>query len=557
MPIHILSDETINKIAAGEVVERPANVIKELVENSIDAGSSAIEVEIRDFGKKLIRVMDDGRGMTPEELELAFKRHATSKISDFDDLHSVSSLGFRGEALPSIAAVSKVAAQSQPPGEARGCELRITGGKMGGRREWAGKPGTNIEVSDLFYNTPARLKFMKAASTEKRRMIAIVEELALAWPNIGFKVIADGKTVLTAAPAINTLERAMDILGNEFTTSLTPFTINHPKIKVTGYITHTEASRPARNHQYVFINKRPVQMNKSIYRAVYDAYSENLPKGRHPGLLVFVEIDPSEIDVNIHPTKREVKLSSEGEIYDLFYRSIKSALNKPVSVKLEPYKPLHQEFRSVGVSEIPAREMEFLKREDLGVRPGMNAFQAFGLYLVAQKNDEILIVDQHAAAERIRYEKYLTELEQNRVQVQQMLIPFNVEFTSSRSTLVEENLGLFKAAGWEIDEFGTNTYRITGVPSILGTDFEVRNVLDAMMEAATEGAKLEYKEKLDKIIRAACHKSIKAGDSVSLPEIERLLSDLFLCRAPYTCPHGRPTVFKLTRKELEKYFGRN
>jgi DNA mismatch repair protein MutL len=560
MPIHILSEDTINKIAAGEVIERPANAVKELVENSLDAGSRNIEIEFSGSGMKLIRVRDDGRGMGPEELGLAFKRHATSKITDFNDLHSVLSLGFRGEALPSIASVSKITAQSQSRGAKSGEELKINGGKPAGRNKWAGTAGTNIEVAELFYNTPARLKFMKSESAEKARILNCVEELALARPDVGFKVTSDGKTVLRAPAAKNIIERAMDVLGSEFASSLVPVAVDHPKLKVTGFITPAEKSRPNRNYQFIFVNKRPVQMSKAVYRSVYDAYSENLPKGRHPGLLLFIDVAPAEVDVNVHPAKREVKLANEGGMYDLFYRAIKTALNKPAegplaaikyaeTVREAPpqYKPLHEEFLRVSQAEFPA---------SAAILPRSPYFQAFGLYLVAQKDEDILIIDQHAAAERIRYEKYLSEAENSGVAVQPMLLPVTLELPASGKAVLDANKEVFEKAGWDIEEFGAKTYRITGVPSVLGTEIAIKSVLEAMLEALAEGAKLKDSEKLEKIIRAACRKSIKAGDTVSGPEIERLLRDLFACRAPYTCPHGRPTVFKITRKELEKHFGR-
>lgn len=581
MPIRVLSEDTINKIAAGEVIERPANAVKELVENSIDAGSRSVEIEIKESGKKLIRVTDDGCGILPDELPAALTRHATSKISDFDDLHKVSSLGFRGEALPSIASVSDMLIQSHAKGAASGLEMRLRGGKQKSRGVWAGKPGTNIEIAALFFNTPARLKFLKSATTEKHNIFRLIESLALAWPSISFKVISDGKTVLNAPKAATAVERIFDILGGEFADSLIPLEINHAKMKLSGFITASEKSRPNKNDQFLFVNNRPVQLTKVIARSVYDAYSENLPKGRHPGILLFMEIPPSEIDVNIHPTKREIRIAAESGLYDLIYRSIKTALNRPLTVRAAENEPagaksaVLDKFASVvrethepsygrngffgetrGPGFKPA-EPAFPVKEFSNTGSGRNVLQVFGMYIVAQKGDELMVVDQHAAAERIRYERYRAELDSKKVQVQQMLLPETVDMPASRSSLLKENLPLFREAGWELEEFGANTFRITGVPAVLGSGLEIRNVLNSILDSLAEETKLAETEKLEKVIRAACRKSIKAGDTVSQQEMERLMEDLMKCAAPYTCPHGRPTVFKITRKELQKYFGRS
>ena len=577
MPIQILSEDTINKIAAGEVIERPANAVKELVENSIDAGSHSIEIEIKESGIKLIRVTDDGCGIPPQELPLAILRHATSKISGFNDLFNITSLGFRGEALPSIASVSKMELRSHAKDSKVGREIKIAGGKIKAQNDWAGKPGTDIEVTELFYNTPARLKFLKSASTEKHNIISHIEQLALARPDIAFKVISDGKEVLNAPRAKNVLERVYDVLGDELASSLVPFEAVNPVVRLYGFITPTEKSQSNKNSQFLFVNKRPVQFTKAIFRSIYDAYSENLPKGRHPGVLIFMEINPADIDVNIHPTKREIRISKESELYDLFYRSIKTALNKPVSI---------DRLKQFDVPSTPQARPDFIRETPSAYKPGDdlskhfvspfkeststfpvsefevgpttgNTFQVFGMYLVAQKGDELLLIDQHAAAERIRYERYLAEFKQNKIQVQKMLLPETIDMPSSRSAVLTGNMQIFNSLGWEIEEFGAKTFRITGVPAVLGTGLEIRNVLNEILESLAEETKLTETEKIEKIIMTACRRSIKAGDKLSPQEMSRLMQDLFLCTAPFTCPHGRPTVFKIAKKDLEKYFGRS
>jgi DNA mismatch repair protein MutL len=462
MKIHLLSEETINKIAAGEVIERPANVLKELVENALDAGSTAITIDIQNAGRQLIRIQDNGCGMSADELTLAVTRHATSKISGFADIETLSTLGFRGEALPSIAAVSRLRLQSVPQGSASGWEIELTGGKITESRAWAGSPGTIIEVRNLFFNTPARAKFLKTDTTERHHILRIIEELALAWPSVAFRVVSEGKETLSAPVAATAFERLVDVLGDDFTSTLLPLEIDHPSVKVKAYVTRAEKSLSSRNFQFLFINGRPINLGKVIMHSLYEAYREHLPVGTHPGAVIFMEIDPASIDVNIHPTKREVKFSREQELHHILATAIKEAINqlpatslispetplpegkdkKPFLIK-EPYQSYQSRpspyqapsFRPRQSIPYPLPQADFGKtfEQDQSMRP---LAQVFNLYLIVQKGDELMIIDQHAAAERVRYEKYRDEWEQKHIAVQPLLLPITIELPASQKLLL-------------------------------------------------------------------------------------------------------------------------
>ncbi|OGS18471.1 MAG: hypothetical protein A2219_08855 [Elusimicrobia bacterium RIFOXYA2_FULL_50_26] len=571
--IRILSDETINKIAAGEVIERPANAVKELIENALDAGGRRIDIQIRGAGRKFIRIKDDGSGMSREDIALAVTRHATSKITQFDDLSSLGTLGFRGEALPSIAAVSHLQIFSQQSGAESGWSILFVGGKIMNSRAWAGAAGTIIELTDLFFNTPARAKFLKSDSCERTHILRTIEELALAYPATSFTVTSEGKTALNAPAAATIRERISDVLGTSLARQLTPVNAAHPQVRLEGFVTKTENSRPARNEQFLFINKRPVHLGKLLTHALYDAYRENLPSGRHPGVVLFMELNPAEIDVNIHPTKREVRFSKEQEIHQFVYRAIRTAITQPVAISLSaPYElaPAPPPAAMNETRKAYAAQNNFTAappQPHLSTQQEFNAIsgdehyvkvlgQSFASFIVAQKGDDFIIVDQHAAAERIRYENYVAQWQKKQIAVQGLLIPTTLELPSSKTALLAASITLFSEAGWDITEFGSNTFRISALPAALGTDTETENLISASLDALAAESALPPAQKIELIIRSACKASIKARDSLSIPEMEQLLKTLFTCHSPYTCPHGRPTILKLSREELKKHFGR-
>lgn len=570
MPIAILSDETINKIAAGEVVERPANAVKELLENSLDAQASAITIEFDGAGRKTIRVSDNGIGMSRQDIALAVTRHATSKIKEFDDLSNLSTMGFRGEALPSIASVSHLSIKSHPRGAPDGWEIELSAGKIIESRAWAGAGGTIIEARQLFFNTPARAKFLKSDTTERLHIIRIIEEIAIARHDIGFNVISEGKSVLKAPSAKNILERLADVLGASFTKTLVPFNANHPNVTISGYVTKKENSIPSRNSQYLFVNKRPVTPGKIITHALYEAYRETMPSGRHPGAVIFIDINPAEIDCNIHPAKREVRFSQEREIHDILYRAVKTAILQPAAILLsQPYelesKPVPAEinepsksyFNTNDTKPLPTRpeQPSFILQHisDSFVKP---LGQIFSTYIAAQKQNDFIIIDQHAAAERIRYEKYMSEWNKKQVTRQGLLIAVSLEVPPGKALIIKNNIKFLQETGWDIEEFGMNAFRITAIPSALGNDREAQNVFYAVIDALLEETQARDAEKIEKIIRSACKASIKAKEYMPQAEMEELLKQLFKCQMPYTCPHGRPTILKLSKEDLEKHFKR-
>ncbi|MBN1824205.1 MAG: DNA mismatch repair endonuclease MutL [Endomicrobiales bacterium] len=576
MPIRLLSEDTINKIAAGEVIERPANVVKELVENSLDAKSTSITVEIKGAGKKLIRVSDNGTGIPQKELKLALTRHATSKISDFDGLSSLRTMGFRGEALPSIASVSNLLIQSKAKSEPSGWEISLSAGKIKADRPWSGPGGTNVEITDLFFNTPARAKFLKSDASEKQKIMRMMEEIALSNFETAFSAASEGRKALWLPRAGSLDERVTGLFGAEFAGKLLRASAAHPKARVNALITDKESSLPSKSHQYFFVNRRPLNFNRSTLFSIYEAYREFLPAGRHPGVILMLEIDPSETDVNVHPTKREIRFSKEQEINSLIFSAIREALSKTPYIGILDKKPSPargEDARRAGEGVAEAGILYKTEREPKVVRETLSSEpvellkgeveqqpkvigQIFNLYVLAQAGRDFYIVDQHAAQERIRYEKYLCELESGSVSVQPLLFPETIKFAPGLAAVAGESLAMLKESGWDIEEFGTATFRVSAMPAILGNSANAKLVLEEILHAISEDRKTPPKERLEKVIRAACRSSIKAGDVISPDESKRLLKDLFACRSPFTCPHGRPTLFKVTLSELEKHFKR-
>ncbi|MCL2485240.1 MAG: DNA mismatch repair endonuclease MutL [Endomicrobia bacterium] len=594
--INILSQQTVNKIAAGEVVERPLNAVKEIVENSLDACASSITVEILEAGKKLIRVSDNGYGMDKKDLELSVLRHATSKISDFNDLYHIQSLGFRGEALSSIAAVSDFEIKTRKKGESSGWQLSAKGGIKPEVSPWAGSEGTVTEVKDLFFNTPARKKFLKSDATERSKIIDSLEETALANYDIAFKLISEKKIVFSAAKANAKIERISDILGIQFASTLKNINGEHSKILFDVYFTGRDDSLSNRKYQYFFVNSRPVNFPKWLSHCVYLAYKESIPVDKYPGILIYITIDPSEIDVNIHPTKREVKFSDETAVYDILYKSIKSALTShsysslikqskdTASSYIDEAAPvILSEAKNPAVSSSSSRQSTpiYLKEPKPHYTPknyNINQYasvfakqeefktgsfdgnikvlgQVFDTYVIAENDGQLYIFDQHAAAERVRYEFYMAQLEKQNLKIQQILIPENFEISPSLSDLLKSNLNLFNELGISIEEFGKNSFRITAYPALLG-NISIEHIVKAVLGDIDAEKSAEIEQKREKIIRFACRASIKAGDSVASLEAKKLINDLFKCQHPFTCPHGRPTAYKISKDELEKFFKR-
>ncbi|MDR2645408.1 MAG: DNA mismatch repair endonuclease MutL [Endomicrobium sp.] len=593
MPINILSQETINKIAAGEVVERPLNVVKELVENSLDAFASSVTVEIEKAGKNLIRVSDNGCGMDKKDLELSILRHATSKIENFEDLSHIHTMGFRGEALSSIAAVSTFDVKTRKKGESSGWKLSSNGGKNVNVVPCSGSEGTITEVRDLFFNVPARQKFLKSDSTERSRIISSFEEIALANPEISFKMFSENKTVFSASKTNNKLERISDILGKDFAKNLKRAEVEHPKVALDIYFTGRDNSLVNKKYQYLFVNSRPVNYPKWLTHCLYQAYRESIPHDRYPGILIYITIDPSEIDVNIHPTKKEVKFADEQSMYDIIYKIIKNTLVShsypEIKINIEPTEDMtlktphilnnfthqHKENYSLRKDDnVVAEPISKYNPKNYSIDKYANVFarqqefvsesfdenikvlgQIFGTYIVVENKGNLYIFDQHAAAERVRYETYLSQIKTQSLKMQQLLIPETFDISPSGAAVLKANIALFNELGIIIEEFGHNSFRITSYPALLG-NVTIEQIIKTIVSDIEDDKNAEMKERTDKIIRCACRSSIKAGDSVSFIEIKKMISDLFKCNHPFTCPHGRPTAYKISLNELEKFFKR-
>jgi DNA mismatch repair protein MutL len=592
MTVKILSEETINKIAAGEVVERPLNAVKELLENSLDALASKITVEISAAGRQLIRVSDNGTGISKEDLSLILKRHATSKISDFNDLGAIHSLGFRGEALASIAAVSRFEVKSIARGSAEGWSIKAEGGKVSPIMPASVGGGTIMEVKDLFYNTPARKKFLKTDATEKSRIFKCVEEIALSEPNTAFKLISDGKTVFQTASTENKLLRISDILGKDFAQKLARLKIEHNNISVEMYFTKRAFPLKQKNCQYLFVNGRAVNLPKWFAHAVYNAYREFIPHDAYAGIVCYITIDSSEIDINIHPTKREIKFAAEREIYDLIFGAVRRALSSDTHSEISISAPNGAEISRAGAPKAPqASPMPSLRQTSHDAlykpktytveEPSFSAYnalyskpavkqtefvhddkdnlkvigQVFDAYIIAQKGDSLYIFDQHASAERVKYEHYLKQASTS-VKLQQMLIGETFELSASLAEILKENIKTFNDLGIIVEEFGDKTFRISAYPALFGANVSVADMVKRITENLETEKPAENAQQREKIIRFACRASVKAGDALNFEEAKQLIKSLFSCTSPLTCPHGRPTAYKITLNEIEKFFKR-
>ena len=612
--IIILSDELVDKIAAGEVVERPASVVKELVENSIDANAKNISVEVKNGGVKFIRVTDDGAGMNEKDAELAFQRHATSKIKSLEDLFRISSLGFRGEALPSIAAVSYLELLTRTKESLSGTNIKMEGGIIQEKKP-AGSPwGTSLTVKELFYNVPARRKFLKTILTETRHIIELLTKFAMAYPEIGFKLKCDGREIFTFPAVETTDERIGDIFGKEQKGRMIKIKEGvDDKIVVTGFLGKPEIAASHRAKLYLFVNRRPIT-SRSLYHAVQSGYGDLLPKGKYPFALIFIRIAPGSVDLNVHPSKSEVRFSNEKEVHDSVYAKIKNSLSSPLSIPALEVKnqsvnmPISRTPSPIDIllkraneviegeltqSATPAADMEMQKEKAIGsnqkslfkatapekaestdreddfgtnknaVTKELSAegvksryWQLADTYILSQVKDNLLVLDQHAAHERILYEEALKNLTQKPAASQQVLFPTVTDLTPSEIHLLDEHEESFRRLGFEIKHFGGRTVLVTAVPAGIRSKNGEVFLKDVLSQLETEG-KIE-KDKLKALAKSfACHAAIKAGERLNQEEMENLVRKVFTAEEPYSCPHGRPTIIQLTLDELNKKFGRN
>ncbi len=555
--IKILPRELVEKIAAGEVVERPASAVKELVENSIDAGATKIFVFVKKGGMEEIRVVDNGEGMNEEEAKLAFKRHATSKIKDEEDLNRISTLGFRGEALPSIAAVSKVEMLTRKKDEIGGTRIVIEGGVIKKEEKAGCPPGTSIVVRELFYNTPARKKFMGSERKEFGYILGVVEKYTLAYENIHFKLVHDGRTVIDAPPG-NLKERVAKLWGKDVAKEMVE--VKHEgKVNFRGLISKPYLTRRDKNKIVFFVNGRYVK-NYALTNYVISGYGTLLFRDSYPYAVIKLQVPPEEVDVNVHPAKYVIKFHNEEEIKKSIKEEIWSTLTSKDNIpqinvkKEEKREPMSGEVKKEKQMKFDVKEQKKKSLFDYISKVRLPGFEVLGqfddTYIIMKSKDSLVIVDQHAAHERIRYERFLNEMKERKIQ--ELIEPVVINLGArdySDLLMIKDRLKEFSLL---IEDFGEGSIVVRGIPPILKRS-EVEDIIRGIIDI---GANM-LEKKRDEIIKLiSCKGAIKAHDKLSIYEMEQLVGELLKCENPYTCPHGRPTMIKFKPEDLEKLFKR-
>ena len=620
--IKLLPETVASQVAAGEVVERPASVVKELVENSIDAGACSIEVGIQRGGMSRIRVVDDGCGMDRDDALLSLERHATSKIASAADLAAISTLGFRGEALPSIASVSRFRLTTREPGAVAGTEILVNGGRIETVRDGGEAPGTQVEVRSLFYNMPARRKFLRSETTETRNIEHQFFLQALAHPAIGFSLVREEKVALQLPATTSLSDRIRDLYGAEFLSDLLEISEReHRGIRVRGWIGRAGVSRQTRAQQFVFVNGRAIDSG-ILATALREGYHTALMRGQFPVTFLFVDLDPQDVDVNVHPAKREVRFRDPARIREAIVEAVRrtleggridwqrkfsapssiiggtTAVSSQTSQSVPPSAAIVPEIAAHGVPQeasvdrprrIPSEQptlspppladgRDSRNRPQMPVRPGPveinrpyltpdpspkenQQFQIIGvlnrLYVLMENSDGLVLVDQHAAHERILFEELRRRMEEQGVPSQRMLLPQIFSLPPRDAEWVERNVTILQKMGIGIESFGGNSFRVDTLPAFLeiadAADF-LRRVIDELTATSRSSSPLRLGE--DMIAKTVCRHAVKANDPLRYPEIEKLIRDLLACDLPYCCPHGRPTMIQISHAELEKKFGR-
>lgn len=600
--IKLLPESLINQIAAGEVIERPSSVVKELVENSLDAGATDITIEIKNSGKTLIKVSDNGCGMDKDDCQNALLRHTTSKIKDEKDLWQIKTMGFRGEALASISSVSNLTLRSRSAwrgasgqeGTLSGTEIECSGGEFKTLSDCGMNVGTQIEVRSLFFNTPAREKYLKKDSTEFAHISSTVSTLALANPDIAFKLIHNDKIVFEYSAVSSLLARISDVFGRATSEAMLPIFYGGSNFKFEGFVGKPVISRSSGQHQYFFVNRRPIQQFL-LANSIRDAFHSMLMENKKPVFIINIFIDPSLIDVNVHPRKLEIKFEDQSSIMKAMYGSVKSALESaslmPTASQAERYLTdrdfSHEKFpnsqfphannygsasfqkdhfsseKRSAVQDALNFSKEFLqKRETSGLekmeQEKINAiFQIANSYIVTEGESGVILIDQHAAHERVRYEQLMDQFENKKKSIQPLLVPLQMEMTHDEFVIIEENMEIFDKLGFEISPFGGRTFIVNAVPSFLSKESldEILNgVIDDILNEKTAS---KFQGKTESIINyMACRSAIKFGQKLITDEMRALILQMQKLKRPYTCPHGRPTMISLDVDELEKMFGR-
>ena len=580
--IHVMSEALANKISAGEVVERCSSIVKELVENSIDAQATDIKIELIKGGLESIKVTDNGIGMDHEDALLAFGRHATSKILRDDDLFFVNTMGFRGEALPSIASVSEISLKTSDGTDSS--FIHIKGGELLENTSGDLRVGTSITVTNLFYNTPARLKFLKSENTENYNSVNLIEKLSLAHPDIKFTLLNNDKVIVRTSGSNNLLKTIHEIYGLNVSNKMLEFKNSNNDFDIYGYICKPEILRSNRNDLNTFVNDRVIR-NGEINKAINDAYHTYKPDGKYPVVVLKINTDPTLVDVNIHPTKQDVKISKMPELYDLIYTTIKDTLYNnlliPNALKEESVNIIKDSVIADIVSsmekdetapiqtelnfqvETKENETELKTSDKLIVNKEMKSLVlypvglALGTYIIAQNEEGIYLIDQHAAQERVNYERYLNSLKKKETSTTYLLIPITIELSASDFLTLKENLHILTDMGFIIEEFGVNTYIVKAHPTWILQDYEeesIRKIIDLVISIKEDFDPIKFNDHLAATL--ACKMSIKANMRISHEAQEELLNELVMCDNPYNCPHGRPTIIKFSIYDLERMFKR-
>jgi DNA mismatch repair protein MutL len=611
--IRLLPETVASQVAAGEVVERPASVVKELVENSLDAGARNIDVVIRRGGISLVRVIDDGCGMDRDDALLSLERHATSKIRSAADLQAVATLGFRGEALPSIASVSRFRLATREAGAIAGTEIIVNGGKIDVVRDAGEAPGTQIEVRSLFYNLPARRKFLRSENTESRNIEHQLHLQVIGHPEIGFSLMRDDRILFQLPPTASLGDRIRDLYGVELLQRLVEVNdVAYPKIGISGFIGQAGLSRHNRSQQLVFVNGRAIE-SSLITGAAREGYHTALMKGQYPVTFLFLELEPGAVDVNVHPAKREVRFRDPNGVREAVVRCIQQTLEharadwqekfrapaRPptvaASAKAAPDLTLRSEVTApeathrelphfgvvagvadrggvqgseiIGQASLPERRVDSagvapaLQSQQRDTKPAQQQFEIIGvlskLYVLMENSNGLVLVDQHAAHERVLFEELRRRMERQGVPTQKLLLPQTFDLPPRDADWIEHNLSVLQKMGIGIESFGPDTFKIDSLPSFLDVSDAaqfMRKVIDDLKTAGNSASPMRLGEEM--IAKSVCRHAVKANDPLRYPEVEKLIRDLLECDLPYCCPHGRPTMIQISLGELEKKFGR-
>ena len=565
-----MSENLANKIAAGEVIEKCSSVVKELVENSIDANATIIKVSLEKGGLSKITVTDNGIGMDHTDALMCFKRHATSKIYRDDDLYFINTLGFRGEALPSIASVSEITLITTK--KEVGTKIVIKGGKVLTDELADARIGTKVTVENLFYNTPARLKYLKSENTELNNIVTFIEKLAMAKPNISFTLTNNDNIIVKTSGSNDLLKTIHEIYGVATSSKMIKIKNMNDDFIIEGYISKPEILKANRNHLTTIVNGRVVR-NMEINKAINDAYYTYKPDGKYPVVILNIEIDPTMVDVNIHPTKQDIKISKINSLYDLIYNTIKDALYQTLLIpeiniakedSLEEIIPSNFTTEKVTRENIQVvqTEMDLVTGEVNNKNVELKSLALYpvglclGTYIVAENDEGIYLIDQHAAQERVNYENYLANLKKEKTSVINMLVPVTIEQSASDYLKLKDKINILEEMGFIWEEFGINTICIKAHPFWLKKDYEeesIRKIIDLII-SLDNFDEIKFRENV--AITLACKMAIKANEHISMMQIEELLNNLVKCDNPYNCPHGRPTIIKFTIYDLEKMFKR-